>query len=447
MRGMTKEGIGRALILAAWCCQGQAVAETPSTSRPNILFVLADDQRWDTIAALGNKEIKTPNLDRLVGRGMTFTNAYCMGSMIPAVCLPSRTMIMTGKSLWRIPSRPQSTDAPPGAPILPAALRKAGYATFHCGKEGNSCRFAHRAFEINVEQKGRTAESATECANAAIAFLRDHSEDRPFFMYLAPPVPHDPRLAPPSYHAMYEPARLTLSANFLPKHPFDNGWLDGRDEMLAARPRTPAAMRQHLAEYYATITHLDHEVGRVLATIEDRGWMANTLVIYSSDQGLAVGGRHGLMGKQNLYEHVKPPLVIAGPGVDHGRSGALLYLFDLFPTICDFAGATVPPAVEGNSLRPILEGKRTKHRDWLLGAFQESQRMVRDDRWKLLEYSTAGMRSTQLFDLTNDPDEINNLANDQAAAPQRVRLAQLMRDARREFGDPTPIDFTSMGSK
>jgi hypothetical protein len=122
------------------------LAEQPLPERPNILFILADDQRWDTIGALGNPEIQTPHLDRLVERGFHFNNAYCMGSMVSAVCMPSRTMLITGRSLWRIPENPRANTAPPGVPLLPVQLNEAGYATFHCGKEGNSCTFANAAF-------------------------------------------------------------------------------------------------------------------------------------------------------------------------------------------------------------------------------------------------------------------------------------------------------------
>jgi arylsulfatase A-like enzyme len=164
--------------------------------RPNILLVFADDQRFDTIAALGNAEIRTPHFDRLVARGFSFTNAYCMGSMVPAVCTPSRTMLLTGRSLWRIPENPRAHAAPEGVELLPTVLNRAGFATWHCGKRGNSCTFAHAAFETNLENDGRTAASATEHANRAVEFLERHDGSRPFFMYLAPPVPHDPRLAP-----------------------------------------------------------------------------------------------------------------------------------------------------------------------------------------------------------------------------------------------------------
>jgi arylsulfatase A-like enzyme len=200
-------------------------------------------------------------------------------------------------------------------------------------------------------------------------------------------------------------------------------------------------MRRHLADYYATISHLDHEVGRVLAALDQRGWTDNTIVIFSSDQGLAVGGRHGLMGKQNLYEHFKSPLVIAGPDIPHGQSAALVYLFDLYPTVCELARASIPPRVERSSLLPIVLGQQSKVRDWLLCGYRDCQRMLRDERWKLIEYQAADGSHTQLFDLSGDADEINNLADDPRFAAERSRLHGLLRQARQDFDDP--VDFAS----
>jgi len=418
-------------------------AHAAKAERPNVLFVFTDDQRWDTIGALGNPEIKTPNTDRLVEEGFTFDNAYCMGAMVGAVCLPSRTMLATGRSLWRIPENPRAKIAPPGVPLLPVLLNEAGYVTFHCGKAGNACTFSNAAFRTNITMEKRSADSATECGNHAVEFLKNHEGAKPFFMYLAPPVPHDPRLAPAEFVSFYDPAKITLSKNFMPQHPFDNGELRIRDELLAAFPRAPEEMRQHLADYYATISHMDYQVGRILDAVQERGWSDNTVVIFSSDQGLAVGGRHGLMGKQNLYEHVKPPLVFAGSGIPHGRSEVLVYLYDLFPTVCELAGALVPPVVEGKSLLPVIHGRQAKVRDRLFGAYKDCQRMVRDDRWKLLAYNAGGVKNTQLFDLANDPDELNNLAADPKYAAERARLEKLLAQARKEFGDPIDFDATS----
>ena len=408
--------------------------------RPNILLILADDQRWDTIRAAGNRQIRTPNLDRLVHEGFRFNNAYCMGSMIGAVCLPSRTMLVTGRSLWRIPVTPRTQRvAPPGVPLLPTLLNEAGYVTFHCGKAGNACTYGNAAFTINISTEGRTPLSATEHANKAIEFLQNHDGSKPFFIYLAPPVPHDPRLAPEEFHRLYNPAKIKLSKNFMPEHPFDNGELHIRDEELAPHPRTPEVMRRHLADYYATISDLDHQVGRVMTALKQRGWQESTIIIYSSDQGLAVGGRHGLMGKQNLYEHVKPPLIFSGPGIRPGQSAALAYLYDLFPTICDFAGVHTPEVVEGKSLLPILQRKTDRVRDVLFAAYRDCQRMIRDERWKLIRYNAGGEKSVQFFDLKNDPDEINNLAEKRKYAGERARLEELLATTRKQFGDP--IDF------
>ncbi len=403
---------------------------------PNVVFILSDDQRWDTIGALGNKEVRTPNLDKLVERGFHFTNAYCMGSMIPAVCTPSRTMIATGRSLWHIPD-PNLPNAPEGIAVLPGIFRAAGYATFHCGKKGNSCRFANAAFEENIETTDQQSDDrAGKAADEVIAFIERQNGERPFLAYFAPPCPHDPRNAPDEYMKMYTPAEISLPPNFMPEHPFDNGELDVRDEKLAARPRDPVEMKRHLAEYDACITYLDAQVGRIMEAVERKGFGGSTVVVFSSDQGLSVGGMHGLMGKQNLYEEVKPPLIFAGAGIPKGESPALVYLFDLFPTLCDLAGLKTPDSVEGKSLAPIVRGETRKVRDTLYAAYRDCQRMVRDERWKLIEYNAAGVRNTQLFDLENDPNELDNVLGHAKATNQGSIMRTLLMKGAKEFGDP-----------
>lgn len=423
-------------------------ASSQAAQKPNILFILADDQRWDTIAALGNSEVKTPNLDQLVERGFFFRNAFCMGSMIPAVCAPSRTMLMTGRSLWHIPA--PNTKQWDGQ-SLGSVFRGAGYSTLFVGKRGNSFIAGNESFETVVydetrgDKRGGRVGASQFHADTAIEWLGQQKSDTPFLIYFAPPVPHDPRVAPPEFMKMYDPAKITLSKNFMPRHPFDNGELKIRDELLAAHPRTEMDMRQHLAEYYATVSNLDHHVGRVIKELQRRGQLENTLVIYSSDQGLAVGGRHGLMGKQNLYEHVKPPLIVAGPGIPKGQSGALAYLFDLLPTVCEYSQLPKPDRCDGLSLLPVIRGEKPRVRETLLGAYRDCQRMIRDERWKLLAYQANGERNTQLFDLSSDPDELRNLADDPKFADQRQRLEKLLTESRQQFNDPTK--FTTDSSK
>jgi arylsulfatase A-like enzyme len=422
---MTRSGIAAACALAFLAGPTNAAG-----GRPNVLLVVSDDQRFDTVHALGNAEIHTPTLDALVGRGFFFTNAYCQGSMVPAVCAPSRTMLLTGRSLFRIPAPNAKTYA---GPTLGGVFTKAGYATLCVSKPGNSFRVGHQAFGKVVHVPHVGAPTNQRCADAALDFLKGHDGRKPFFVYLAPSMPHDPRTAEERFHKLYDPARLTLSKNFRPRHPFDNGELAVRDEKLAAIPRTPEEMRKHLADYYACISSLDYHLGRVLEAVKAKGQLDNTLVVFTSDQGLAVGGRHGLMGKQNLYEHVKPPLIVAGPGVPKGKSDALVYLFDLFPTLCAFAGIETPKACEGASLVPVVRGEKTTVRDALFAAYKDVQRMVRDGRWKLIWYPKVGR--FQLFDLSADPDEINDLSAKPEQSGRLAAMKRLLAGQQQKWGD------------
>jgi arylsulfatase A-like enzyme len=232
---------------------------------------------------------------------------------------------------------------------------------------------------------------------------------------------------------MYDPAKITLPKNFMPVHPFDNGELNVRDEKLAPTPRTPEEMRRHLAEYYACISCLDHHTGRILDAVKELGLADNTFVIFTSDQGLAVGGRHGLMGKQNLYEEFKSPLIIAGPGVPKGKSDALVYLYDLFPTCCDLTGLPIPKECEGASLVPVMKGEKVRLRELLFAPYKDCQRMVRDERWKLLWYPK--INRFQLFDLSKDPWEIDDLSDKPEHAAKLAEMKKHLAAQQKLFGD------------
>ena len=440
-------------------------------SRPNVLFILTDDQRWDTVSALGNPHIETPNLDGLVERGFVFRNAYCMGGFCPAVCLPARMMTLRGRSWFSV------RDLPEGFPNLPRSMKEAGYATSFFGKRGNSDIESQECFETThylrpedleaviakyprdeerLRRDGaqgvlREGTPGKNLANRAIEWLDAHvaeSDGRPFMMYLGGPAPHDPRIAPRGYLDQYPPDEMPLPANYLPFHPFDNGELFVRDEKLAAWPRTKDEIRGHLRDYYAVITHLDQQIGRIIERLEDLGEYENTIIVFSSDQGLAVGS-HGLMGKQNCYEHtLKVPLIFAGPGVEAGESEAFAYLHDIYPTICDLVGAPVPDGLEGRSLVPIMRGERATVRDTVFLGYMGVQRAVRRGNWKLIHYPEIGR--AQLFDLAEDPDELNDLAQDPAHAKTVARLRVVMAEQQALYGDdqartvaePKPGDVT-----
>ncbi len=398
-----------------------------ATVRPNVLLINADDQRFDTIRALGNREIFTPALDGLANRGFHFTNLYSQGGLVGAMCLPSRTMLMTGRTVFRIPN---PKEQPGDRPLLPKTMEAAGYATLHVGKRGNTYGPASLAFQkcLFSEQLGGDRVSQSRLHADAVIEFASQKRDAPFFAYMAPPVPHDPRVAEERFMKMYDPARIALPRNFMPEHPFDNGDLRIRDEMLAPFPRTPGEMRKHLAEYYACISCLDHHIGRVLDSLRANGQLDNTMVVFTSDQGLAVGGRHGLMGKQNMYEHFKAPFVIAGPGVRRGKSDALVQMHDMFPTICSMAGVAIPAPVEGKDLMPVVRGSAKSVRGHAFGCYKDVQRMVRDSRHKLIWYPKVPR--FQLFDVVKDPWELNDLSGSAAhastVASLRAELARQM---------------------
>ncbi len=447
-----RKGWWFASLLACSLVNGWAADD--NGPRPNILFLLSDDHRADGIAAWGNPHLKTPALDRLVARGMSFRHAYTMGAMEGAVCLPSRSMIQTGRSLFRLPTvnlrkgYDEFTVAMKGKTedqdwaLLPRVLRAAGYETFHMGKRGNECLPSMENYETNIYRDDPTsaerANSSQAYGDGVVKYLRERKTERPFFIYLAPPVPHDPRVAPKEFMDKYDPAKLPLPSSFLPLHPFDNGEMAVRDEKLAPWPRTPEVIRRHLADYYASVTCLDHHFGRILDCLQERGQLDNTIVIVAGDNGLSLGD-HGLMGKQNLYEfggmHV--PLVVAGPGIRPGSSDAFVYLFDLFPTICELARVPVPPAVEGRSLAPLLAGQPFTSRDIMFNAYKNVQRSLRDERWKLIRYPQ--INRTQLFDLANDPHELNDLAQQPAHAAKVASLMDRLAAAQRDWGDDCPL--------
>jgi arylsulfatase A-like enzyme len=246
--------------------------------------------------------------------------------------------------------------------------------------------------------------------------------------------PHDPLFLPPRMEDKYDPAKLPLPKNFLPEHPFDHGNLRGRDEQLWPWPRSEETVRQGLALYYAVVTHLDLQVGRIMAALEESGQLENTLLICSSDHGLAIGS-HGLRGKQNMYEHtINVPLLIAGPGVPQNRRcTAQVYLRELYPTICEMAGVAVPDTVESESFAAVLRGERDTHHEYAFAYFGDTQRMIRGKRWKLIHYPKLDRE--QLFDLESDSDELHDLASDPQHAKIKDDLRSKLEDSRREVGD------------
>ena len=207
-----------------------------------------------------------------------------------------------------------------------------------------------------------------------------------------------------------------LPISWLPKHPFHHGHPDLRDEVRVPgvmRSRTEATVRNELGREYACIENIDIQIGLVVKKLKEMNELDNTYIFFTSDHGIAVG-RHGLMGKQNLYEHSwRVPFIASGPGIKPGtRSEGNSYLLDVLPTLCDLTGVSIPETAQGKSLMPVLIGKSKTVRSVLYGAYcggtKPGMRAVRKGDWKLIKYDVLNgeVRKTQLFNLKNNPNEL-----------------------------------------
>jgi arylsulfatase A-like enzyme len=458
-----------AMALAVTMVPPCTSAAAQGQKKRNFLFILADDMRRDAIAGLGNGHISTPNIDKLVKRGTTFTRAYIQGAMGGAVCVPSRAMIHTGRSFLKAPLDMK------GQLTLGELLRRAGYLScgigkWHNGPEswlhsfeiGNAILFDGMADHFNVaflstagaasfqKLNARGKHSSEVIAGAAVNFLKNQAgkgknAGKPFFLYVAFTAPHDPRDAPVKYREMYYKNKPPLPKNFLPQHPFDNGDLVQRDENLAPWPRTKEVIEDQLAEYYALITHMDEQIGLILQALEDSGELENTIIIFASDNGLALGS-HGLVGKQNVYEDsVGVPLMFVGPGVPKDQKrDTPVYLLDIYPTLCELNGMPIPKNLDGVSLTKVMTGEQTKVRESMYFNYKHQQRSAMKDDWKLICYPQINYE--QLFDLKTDPDEMTNLADKAENTKRIAELKTLIQSWEKGLGLPV-MPLTSANPK
>ncbi|MFA6562632.1 MAG: sulfatase-like hydrolase/transferase [Verrucomicrobiia bacterium] len=461
------------LLSLAAACVAMAICSSADAgkARPNFLVIISDDQRPDTIHALGNRVIRTPHLDSLVSGGTAFTRA----TAAYPICVASRAEILTGVCSFRNGVPYGGGKLNPNLTFWAEAMKGVGYRTWYVGKWHNDGTpktrgymetrglytgggggkeqtlprdwagrevTGYRGWTFKTDDGraepekgvGLTADISRRFADATVELI-NRKPTEPFFLHVNFTTPHDPLHLPPGYAGKYDPQSIPLPANFLPEHPFDHGNLRGRDELLWPWPRTPRDVRGELAAYYAVIEYMDAQIGRVLAALRASGQAENTVIIFSADQGLAVGS-HGLRGKQNLYDHTfSVPLIFSGPGIPKSRRvAAQCYLRDLFPTTCELAGVKIPETVQGKSLVPVLTGKADSVYPHLIGYFTDTQRAIRTDRWKLIWYPK--LERQQLFDLATDPNELKDLAAEPRYSATRDDLRAKLEAWLKENGDP-----------
>ena len=464
--------------------------------KPNILVLLTDDQRYGTIGELNQDQVSTPNLDRLVKSGVTFTNSYILGAPHGAVCSPSRAMLMTGRPYFHISpnvyaqfSVPKEEQGKCDLLTFPEYFKANGYETFATGKQHNGKQWIERGFDHvksaylggMTKQFGTVVQdfepstgwaepysdknkfSSEVFADAAVSFLKSHQDKKPFLMYVAFTAPHDPRTAPKEFHEMYPPEQIHLPENFMHEHPFKIADMHIRDEKLAATPRQEDEIKKNISDYYAMITATDVQIGRILDELEKSGEAKNTIIVFSGDNGLALG-QHGLMGKQNVYEHsIKVPLIFCGPGIPKNvKTEAFAYLHDVFPTICGLSELKIPESVESKNLAPVILGKQKTVRESMLFCYnawpgdiknekkgEESDRgahrAVRKDDWKLILSSKDGVLTQQLFNLKDDPWELHNLVSEKNYASKVAELTAELNLLIKETGDPAKLNQDMFG--
>ncbi|MEM8890614.1 MAG: sulfatase-like hydrolase/transferase [Bacteroidota bacterium] len=492
-----KKLLAISLLALLFSCESQQVKEKAA---PNILFLFADDLSYEAVRALGNSTIETPNLDRIAARGATFTHAYNMGGWHGAICAASRTMLMSGRSLWPAWEAEQAfrkKDSTVMSQTWGRIMARNGYDTYMSGKwhivapadyvfdEARHIRpgmprdtwpaFRRNEGKMLNEKNGNDLdlknlmpvgyhrpndENDKSWSPADTSFggfwqggkhwsevLKDDGldyietaskKDAPFFMYLAFNAPHDPRQAPQSFVDKYPLEKIKVPDNFMPLYPEKDsiGCSPGlRDEALAPFPRTEYAVKTHIQEYYAIITHLDEQIGKILDALEASGKMDNTYIFFSADHGLSVGN-HGLIGKQNMYDHsVRVPLMIAGPDIPAGtKVSEDVYLQDLMATGLEVAGIEKPEYVYFQSLLGMAKGSQKEgHLDAVYGAYRDLQRMIRKDGFKLVIYPKA--KKLKLFDVNEDPKEITNLATDPVYHERMANMFLELMDLQTQMED------------
>lgn len=443
------------------------VATAPAAERPNLLVLVADDLRPDAIAVLGDLPVFTPNLDALAARSLVFTRAVCSYP----ICHVSRGEMITGRHHWE---NMEGKNFRTGTVFWPQAFRDAGYATWHVGKwhipgrplqvgytdvagmfAGGGGKFVEegqvdpRGFPVTgykgwVFQSedgkalhpefgvGLTPDINDRFADAALSLIRK-AGNQPWLCQVNFTAPHDPLFPTEENTARFRDLAIETPANFLPEHPFDHGNLKGRDELLLPFPRTEESVRKLRRDYFAVVVDLDRAVGTILDELKASGAAKNTVVIFTSDHGLAIGS-HGLSGKQNAYEHTMGvPLLISGPDIRSGTTAAQVYLRELFPTTCELAGIPTPETVTAESFAPVLRDERDTQNDRVFATFTDTQRAIRTaDGWKLIHYPQVDR--WQLFDLNNDPLEMEDLSA--TGHPRFGKLKDELLEWRAKTGDP-----------
>ena len=439
------------MALALFACAPQ-----PSSSRderPNVLFLLTDDQAASFLSAAGHPWIETPALDRLAREGVRFDNAFVTTSL----CSPSRASFLTGVYAHVHGVRSNARHYPDDLPSFGTLLGEAGYDTAYFGKwhmgdqSGPRPGFAYsvsyvghgtyHGAELEVDGRKRASEGFVDdvVTDHALEFL-EQRRDRPFAAVVGFKAPHRPLSPPDRLAEAFADANIAPPPNADADPPYGD-WVRAKERSKRVRlsPYSPDELR----EYGRLVAAADQNVGRILETLDAEGLTENTVVVFASDNGMMLGA-HGLNNKVPAYEEsiripflVRfPPLAAAGTVVDE-----MVLNVDLMPTLLDLTGVARPDHVQGRTLRPLLEGTATSWRDEILyefeppadGGIMPAMVALRTRSKKLVVYP-GRPEWTELFDLTADPFETTNLAGSPEHGAELEELRARLDAAKTSLG-------------
>jgi iduronate 2-sulfatase len=431
------------------CVLALTVGETRASTVRNVLLIVSDDLKAGVLGCYGDAKCETPNIDRLAAEGMVFERAYCQGT----VCGPSRTSFMhsryfgsEGKTLgetfiehgfrsarvgkifhMRVPgdiiagSNGQDIDAcwterynAPGleahTPGAYACLNLNIFTTELAGRE--STKMPNRMF-VTVQYEGSGFDQPDwKAATKSMELLRDFAGHRePFFLATGFVRPHYPNVAPELYFEKYPHREIQLPE--VPAGDLDDippAGISGSNSKRYGFDQYPENQQRMWSGYYATVTFMDEQVGRLLDQLEALGLRESTAVVFTSDHGYHLG-EHTFWQKADLHEEVtRVPLIVSVPGMKPGRSSSIVELMDIYPTACELTGTPIPESVRGASLVPVLKDPKATVKEAALSITRNGY-SLRSDRWAYMRYHDG---SEELYDMAEDPDQFTNIAGDPA---------------------------------
>jgi len=433
-----------------------AGAGAATGERPNILFLISDDQSWHSNGYAGDPVVKTPNLDRLAARGVVFTHA----AVTTSICMVSRASMLTGQWLSRMGGARVTPTTWPDT--WPARLRAAGYYGGHIGKvhvkgqEASGYDFwaGRGGYAWLPDGKGGKIHSIQKDTEEALRFLRSRPKDKPFFLQVAYTVPHAEDGDPQQYLPMPQEESLYVRDTVpVPPTATEEHWLrlpsffrDGENESRRRwrkRFDTPEKYQTYTKNYYRLISGMDRSIGVILDALRAEGCADNTVVIFTGDNGYFLG-EHGLADKWYAYEEsLRVPLLVYDPRLPESQRGRQCDLWvlnvDFAPTFCALAGLTPPPSMQGRDFTPLLRGQPPA--DWredFLYQFKWNREIIPASEgvcskdWKYIRWIASGVE--ELFDLRRDPREEHNLAADSAYSGDLARLRERLTALKKQVG-------------